>query len=76
MWSSRWAWGDPSHTRVITADSLVFLDQTEYDKQIGKTSMSDFRTHYRADFDPIHLGENEHELGFALRAVKPSRITV
>src|SRR5262245_29516061 len=42
-WQSSWAWGDPSHRRVITGGSLVFLDQTEYQRQVGKTPMSDFR---------------------------------
>lgn len=75
-WSSRWAWGDPSHTRIITTDSLTFLCQPEYDDQVGKTAMSDFRSIYRADFDLIHAAEEGGESLFGLRAVKPSRITV
>ena len=76
LWSSRWAWGDPSHTRIITTDSLTFLCQPEYDDQVGKTAMSDFRSIYRADFDLIHAAEEGGESLFGLRAVKPSRITV
>ena len=30
MYNSPWALGDPSHTRVIQKESLVFLDQTQY----------------------------------------------
>lgn len=58
-WRSMWAWGDPSHRRIINAGSLVFLDQQEYRTQVdgigpdGKpcdqTSMSDFRHWYQAD---------------------------
>jgi len=43
-WKSIWAWGDPGHTRVISPASLVFLDREEYTKQLGKTSMSDYRS--------------------------------
>jgi hypothetical protein len=72
--SSPWAWGDPSHTRVIPKESFVFLVQPEYEKQVGITPMSDFRSVYRADFDIIHLRENGDCLEFALQAVKPSRV--
>lgn len=74
---SVWAWGDPSHTRVITSGSLVFLDQTEYDRQVGQTAMSDFRFCYKADFEPVWVdGQAEargDSLAFVLRAVKPAR---
>lgn len=71
--TSVWAWGDPSHTRVIPKESFVFLSQPQY-CQVGKTAMSDFRSIYKADFDIIHLHENGDVLEFALQAVKPSRI--
>lgn len=70
--SSVWAWGDPSHTRVIPKESFTFLHQPAYE-QVGRTAMSDFRFCYRADFDIIHMAENGEVLEFALRAVKPSR---
>lgn len=71
--TSVWAWGDPSHTRVIPKESFVFLHQPSYE-QVGRTAMSDFRSIYQADFDVIHLKENGDVLEFAIRAVKPSRI--
>ena len=74
--SSPWAWGDPSHTRIIPRESLIFLVQPQYDAQVGVTPMSDFRFFYRADFDIIHLQENGHVLEFALQAVKPSRCSL
>jgi hypothetical protein len=74
--TSAWAWGDPSHTRVIPKESFVFLCQPQYDAQIGKTAMSDFRFCYRADFDVVHLRESGDSLEFGLIAVKPSRITL
>jgi SAM-dependent methyltransferase len=79
MWDSPWAWGDPSHTRVITKGTLVFLSQQEYINQIDspkdgkRTSMTDFRRWYQADFDCVAGSEGEHQLNFVLQAVKPSR---
>jgi hypothetical protein len=75
-WQSMWAWGDPSHSRIISPGTLVFLCQPEYTKQIGKTPMSDFRHIYKADFDVLVQEDNGQQFRFVLRAVKPSRITV
>jgi SAM-dependent methyltransferase len=73
---SRWAWGDPGHTRVILPESLVFLTQPNYDAQQGRTAMSDYRRDYRADFDLVRTSEDLHTHRFVLRAVKPSRVTL
>jgi SAM-dependent methyltransferase len=73
---SMWAWGDPSHRRIICSGSLVFLSQPQYTKQIGKTPMSDFRSLYRADFDVGTQEDNGETFRFVLQAVKPSRISV
>lgn len=73
--TSVWAWGDPSHTRVIPKESLIFLHQPAYTAQVGITPMSDFRSIYKADFDILLMHENGECLEFALKAVKPSRIT-
>lgn len=72
-WRSMWAWGDPSHTRIITDGTLVFLSQAEYKKQIGTTPMSDFRNIYQADFDVFSAQYTDAQLIFCLKAVKPSR---
>lgn len=72
--SSPWAWGDPSHTRVIPKESFIFLHQPAYKAQVGKTAMSDFRSTYKADFDIVHLKENGDILEFVIKAIKPSRI--
>lgn len=69
-WCSPWAWGDPSHTRVITAGTLAFLSQAEYARQVGITPMSDFRNVYLADFETVYLHEDSETLMFVLRAVK------
>ena len=46
--TSMWAWGDPSHTRIISPQSLRFLAQRVYN-DVGKTAMSDYRRIYSAD---------------------------
>lgn len=69
-WCSPWAWGDPSHTRVITQGTLVFLSQLQYKLQVGKTPMSDFRNIYKADFDVVYVAEDNDSLRFVLMAIK------
>ena len=71
--SSGWAWGDPGHTRIVSPQCLVFLDQNEYQSQIGKTPMSDYRWIYDADFERVHLDANGETFVYVLRAIKPSR---
>lgn len=70
-----WAWGDPSHTRVITSGSIVFLSQEQYRKQVGVTAMSDFRFCYKADFRAafvdVFAEERGEGLTFVLQAIKP-----
>jgi hypothetical protein len=74
--TSPWLWGDPGHKRVICRENLSFLIQTEYD-QVGKTSLCDYRHVYRADFEPEHMEVGtQGNFVFALRAVKPSRISI
>lgn len=73
-WRSPWAWGDPSHTRVIQSNSLVFLKQTEYTKQVGKSPMTDYRYIYKEDFDDEYIKEDENDLFFVMKVIKPSRI--
>lgn len=73
---SPWLWGDPSHRRAILPESLVFLDQAEYVRQLDgstKTAMSDFRYLYKADFKILHAQDDRTTFTFVLEAVKPSR---
>jgi hypothetical protein len=85
-WRSMWAWGDPSHTRVLTSGSLVFLSQEQYRIQVdgkgprgdaGRTPMSDFRHVYQADFEIARdetgrplCMEDDERFVFVLRAIK------
>lgn len=72
-WQSEWAWGDPSHRRVITPGSLQFLCKAEYAKQLGKTPMSDFRSDLGpANFEIVNVATPPGApsvLYFALRAI-------
>ncbi len=72
---SEWLWGDPGHTRAILPCTLVFLNQPQYDAQRGKTSMSDYRRDYRADFDIVGTLDDHITHRFVLQAVKPSRVS-
>jgi SAM-dependent methyltransferase len=73
--TSVWAWGDPSHTRVLPSACFIFLNQPAYG-HVGKTAMSDFRSIYKADFNIDLLKEENEQLYFILKAVNPSRISV
>lgn len=72
-WRSEWAWGDPSHRRVITKGSIAFLSQGQYRDQIGKTAMTDFRWLWKGDFVPAFLDDDGHCFSFVLQAHKPAR---
>jgi SAM-dependent methyltransferase len=73
-YTSPWAFGDPGHTRVITLESLVFLSQPEYSKQVGITPMTDYRHWYKADFELVHQAVTpEKQIHFVLEAKKPAR---
>lgn len=73
---SRWAWGDPGHTRVMSPESLTFLSQRQYTSQVGVTPMTDYRFVYKADFEPRLLETTQGgQFHYIIQAVKPSRIT-
>lgn len=74
-WNSYWAWSDPGHRRVISAGTLTFLSRKEYDKQLGKTTMSDYRVMLGAtDFEIVRSVTRGNAPGetfeFILRAIK------
>ncbi len=73
---SDWIWGDPGHTRAITMQTITYLQQPEYDKQLLTTAMVDYRPIYKADFEPDFLQDDGRELRTILRAVKPSRCSL
>jgi SAM-dependent methyltransferase len=72
-WQSIWAWGDPSHTRIISQASITFLDQAAYQTQVGQTAMTDFRWLWKGDFEPVHVEDDGNRFTFGLQAHKPAR---
>ena len=68
-WDTEWAWGDPGHTRVITVGTMIFLDQNSY-TQIGKSTMTDYRDIYKADFKLVSHQQNSGRNFFVLMAKK------
>lgn len=71
--ASPWLWGDPGHTRAISPESFLFLDQTQY-MQIGRSPMTDYRDVYSADFE-VRLAETTGDVfRYMLHAHKPSRV--
>lgn len=80
LWSSVWAWGDPTHARAISRECFAFLSQGSY--RIPGNVISPFRV--RCDFNwasmpgletgTVVLNPGPYAtLGFALSAVKPLR---
>lgn len=72
-WGGAWAWGDPGHTRIISLESLTYLNQPQYEKQVGVTPMTDYRFCYTADFDLVAASKDGDGFQYGLQAVKPSR---
>lgn len=68
--NSPWLWGDPSHRRAILPETLTFLQQNEYEEQVGKTPMSDFRFCYKADFKVEWINIQGGSFNFMISAVK------
>lgn len=69
-YNSVWAWGDPSHSRVINHGTLAFLVQKNYEEQVGKTAMTDFRRYWKKDYQILHAEYKAEQFYFALQAKK------
>lgn len=70
---SPWLWGDPGHRRAILPQTLIFLDRTEYTRQLGHTAMSDYRAWFGGDFRIHHSTDDRTTHSFILQAMKPVR---
>lgn len=67
-WDAIWAWGDPSHSRVINEGSLVFLDRKQYAAQLGRTPMSDYRRYLgECSFRTAYVETRETTFAFILQ---------
>lgn len=43
-----WAWSDPGHVRILTKETFCYLNKHSY-KQLGKTSLSDYRKYLKCN---------------------------
>lgn len=68
-WQSLGAWGDPGHTCVYSPMTLSFFRQNVYAKDVGKTSMTDYRSSFPPPFhfEPLHISNTETNFRFVLR---------
>lgn len=66
MYNDRWAWADPGHTRVITKETFIFLDQDNY-AQVGETAMTDYRFVWSGDFKVEHFSQAEGTFYWVLK---------
>jgi SAM-dependent methyltransferase len=68
---SAWLWGDPSHRRMICAESLLFLSQEAIAKNRAMgTAMSDFSALWTRDFKVLSAQDNQQTFIFCLQAIK------
>jgi SAM-dependent methyltransferase len=68
---SQWAWGDPSHRRIIGQEAIIFLDQEKIamNRKRG-TQMSDFSDLWTRDFRIIASSDDHLNHRFCLQAIK------
>ena len=67
---NQWLFGDPGHKRVINQGSLHFLSQNNYDAEVGRTAMTDYRWCYKADFHIDFIDMRDFNMIFGLTAIK------
>ena len=68
-WQSLGAWGDPGHTCVYSPMTLSFLRQKVYSRDIGRTSMTDYRGEFPPpyNFEPLEIKQYDEGFRFILR---------
>jgi len=72
LWNEMWAWGDPSHCRVINEGTFSYLDQALYKSGVGKTCMTDFRSIWKGDIESL-LEFRAGRIFFMCKVHKPAR---
>ena len=64
---SIWAFGDPGHRSLVTAEQMVFLSQRQYRDQVGVTTMTDYRRIWKGDLELIWQNSSGTSLYFTLQ---------
>jgi hypothetical protein len=67
---SNWVWGDPGHTRYMGPQVYCFLDRAEYDTQLGKTAMTDYRRCFTSNWERLYIQEQGESIVVVLRNIK------
>lgn len=67
---SPWAWADPGHRRLITADTLQFLCRAWYPDALANTMASDYRAAFKGDWQIVSGYDDNSQLRFVMRALK------
>lgn len=69
---SVWAFGDPSHTRVVSSLWFQFLSQKYYAEECDQrqSASSDFRYMYSADFEHVWVHKDENFSYIIVKAIK------
>jgi len=60
---SIWAFSDPSHKRIITPETVQFLDQSYY-KHLGDTKMSDYQSIWKKDFRLATMNKDNKDINY------------
>ena len=66
-WDKVWAWGDPTHTRVLSPEALCFFNQESYG--IPDSAISPYRIN--CDFAAASMDEGDTSFQMTLVARKP-----
>ena len=64
-----WVWGDPGHSRVISRESLSFLEESFY-TQCGKTAASDYRSLLSGKYWKVLQANDNVKMGFFIFALQ------
>ena len=68
---SPWAFADPGHTRVLPLESFFLLSRKLYENEVGKTSLTDYRSILKCDFEILTYNDQYSDsLGVILKALK------
>lgn len=60
-------WSDPGHTRFLNTITFGFLSQKAYEREVGVTPMTDYRSIWKKNFEIYHNEVKGGRLFFALR---------
>lgn len=68
-WESLWVWQDPGHKMCYSPALLTYLNQKEYERQVGTTAMTDYRKFWPKPYSFVGRhsemsGENPKQAGY------------